>query len=73
MRKESENSEKKKSTRTWGKLKVDTIKQVEMKEKKNLMNKKTSQNQTLQQESHQRNKHMVCLLCKKLRTILEMD
>ena len=35
--------------------------------------KKNSRNQTLQQKSHQRNKHLDCSPCKILRTILKMD
>ena len=38
------------------------------------MNKKTSQNQTLQEESHQRNKQFLgSFSCKILRTLLKMD
>ena len=51
-----------------GMLEGDTIKQMEMKEKI----KKASQNQVLQQESHQRDKHIGCSPCKVLGTNLEM-
>ena len=36
-------------------------------------NKNTSQNQTLQPDSHQRDKHLGCSPCKILRTIFDMD
>ena len=56
----------------WGILELDIIKQVEMKEKSvSQMNKETSQNQTLQLESHQRNKHRGCPPCKIFGTILK--
>ena len=59
-----------------GILEADTIKQAEIKEKIRRApqkNKKTSQNQTLPQKSHQRDKHQDSPPCKILRTILNMD
>ena len=65
--------------RTFGKkgnlgiLEANTIKQAEKKKIVSLTNGKTARNQTLQQKSHQREKHSNCLPCKILGTILEMD
>ena len=56
-------------------LETDTIKQVDMKEKilkrVSQKNEKASRNQALQQKSNQRNKHLGCLPCKILGTILK--
>ena len=49
-----------------GMLEADTVKQVEMKEKKNEYLRRTietSRNQALQQEPHQKDKHLGCHPC----------
>ena len=61
----------------FGILKVDTINQVEMKEK-NLKrvyqkNEKTTRNQTVSKKSHPRDKHLGCPPCKILGIILKVD
>ena len=61
-----------------GIIKVDTIKQIEMKEKKlkkriTQENEKTTRNQTIKHRFHQRNKHLSYSPCKILWIILEVD
>ena len=57
-------------------LEADTIKPVEMKE--NILkrvpqaNEETTQNQTIYQKSHQRDKRLCCLPCKIAGTVLEV-
>ena len=60
-----------------GILEADTIKQVELKEK-NLKivsqeNEKTTRNQTVQQESHRRDKHLGCFLVRYSGLFFEVD
>ena len=63
--------------RVFRRLEADTIKQAEMKEKnkKRVLqtNEKMSQNQSLQQKSHQRDEHLSSPPCKILETILKMN
>ena len=60
-----------------GIFKADAIKQAEMKEKilkrVTQKNEKTTQNQTIQQKSHQRDKYLDCLYRKIFGTILKVD
>ena len=53
-----------------GILEADIIKQVEMKKRVSQANEKTSRNQTVLQESHQKDKYPGCSPCNILGTIL---
>ena len=68
-------SGEKKTYKYLGILEADTIKQVEMREKKRILqeNEKTTQNQTTLQKPHQRDEYLSCPPCKILGTILKVD
>ena len=73
-----QNARRKGNLQILGKIGNDTIKQMEMKEKKNQKrasqkNQKTTRDKTLSQEPCQRDKYLGCLPCKILGTILDED